>query len=59
VSLASAQNTEERKGPRKARRGMRVPFSLVRFYHALWVLWASKENEHVAFREGKREVKSN
>jgi hypothetical protein len=30
-SLARAQNTEERKGPRKARRGIRVLFLLVTF----------------------------
>jgi len=31
ASLANAQNTEERKEPRKARRGIRVPFLLVLF----------------------------
>jgi hypothetical protein len=51
ASLASAQNTEERKGPLEERRGIRVAFSLVRFVMPCGCFWPVKRNKHVAFRQ--------
>jgi hypothetical protein len=46
--LRSARFSEERKEPLEERRGIRVPFSLVRFF------WAHKRNEHTAGYMSKR-----